>query len=308
PSTLMLERQARAVDGQRIAELRELQAGSEVMARSARDLASHSMQVFAAKPRIGVYVDLTARDTDKYGAYVNAVTPGGPAAKAGVRTGDIITRIAGKSLTAPDSIRRGVDESAPGLRLIEVVSRLEAGKAVPLEVRRGNDSRKLTITPDDDQSMAYFVDGVPVAGSMAPAMRGGTINNVWAGRMMPTPEGAAEAPLTARFFENFNKAGADGRYSFVTAFGTALADLELAPINEKLGSYFGVTEGVLVIDVPEKANLGLVPGDVVTAVDGRKVSTPSQLMRVLATYDKGDEFKLQVTRQKRQETVSAKQP
>ena len=41
-----------------------------------------------------------------------------------------------------------------------------------------------------------------------------------------------------------------------------IANLELAPMNEKLGSYFGTSRGVLVISAPEEQNLGLIPGDV----------------------------------------------
>lgn len=304
-NNVIIERRPATVDGQRIAELRELNSGAVTMARRAQELASRSLQAFVARPRIGITVDLNARDSDKYGAYVSAVTPGGPAAKAGLRTADIIMSIAGKSLTVPDSIRRGVDESAPGLRLIELVARLEVGKAVPLEIRRGNDTRKLSITPDDDPTLSLTISDEPIAGAMMVPRSGGTGRMVWSGRLNPD-DVTAEPRVPAQFFKNFERAGAGGNFGFV--FGTALADLELAPVNEKLGSYFGVSEGVLVIDVPAKGSLGLVPGDVVTAVDGRKVTNPGQLMRILGTYERNEEFKLQVTRQKRTETVTAKLP
>jgi S1-C subfamily serine protease len=87
-----------------------------------------------------------------------------------------------------------------------------------------------------------------------------------------------------------------------------LASLEMATLNAGLGSYFGTTDGVLIINAGEKQELGLLPGDVVTAVDGRKVTSPSQLMRILRTYEKGEEFKLQIMRQKRAETVAGKMP
>jgi S1-C subfamily serine protease len=45
-------------------------------------------------------VNLQARDTDSVGAYVDAVTPAGPAAKAGIRSGDIITKVDCKSVLA----------------------------------------------------------------------------------------------------------------------------------------------------------------------------------------------------------------
>lgn len=302
--------------------LRELRNTNELLARS-RDLGERSMQVFLAKPRIGVNVAFEARESDRYGAYVTAVTPGGPAAKAGLRAGDIITKIGKQSLTAPDSIRREAGSSVPAFRLLQIVSRLEAGKSVEFEYRRGNDTRKTSLLPADDDGFAYYVEGVPGAGANAGTMlprSGGGAGGVFGtlppgaaagGRMTVTPRGsvtATDVPFETRFFENFARGATGDRIAMISAFGGPLADLELAPLNEKLGSYFGVTEGVLVIDVPEKDNLGLIPGDVITAIDSRKVSSPSQLFRVLGTYDRGEEFKLQVTRQRRSETISSKAP
>src|SRR5262249_56346924 len=60
-------------------------------------------------------------------------------------------------------------------------------------------------------------------------------------------------------------------------FGSPLAALELAPLNPELGKYFATSDGVLVINVPPDSKLGLKPGDVVVAVDGRKVKGPAQL-------------------------------
>lgn len=313
---LELARPSMRMDTVRISELR---SANEALART-RGLGDRSMQVFLAKPRIGLTVSIVARETDRYGAYVEGVTPGGPAAKAGIRAADIITKIGGKSLTAPDSIRREAGSSVPGFRLLQLVSRLEAGKSVEFEYRRGNDNRKTSVTPADDDTFTYYVDGVPVqggAGVMVPRSGGGGVfstvppSAAAGGRMAVTPRGtmsAAEVPFETRFFENFARTAPGDRIAMISAFGGPLADLELAPLNEKLGSYFGVTEGVLVIDVPEKDNLGLLPGDVITAIDSRKVSSPSQLFRVLGTYDRGEDFKLQITRQRKAETITSKAP
>jgi len=302
-SEVAVTRQRMAFDTVR---LRSMERLAEGMALRSNELAQRSMQVFVARPRLGVTVDINPRETDKYGAYVSAVTPGGPAAKAGIKSGDIITRLGGKSLTTPDSIRRGVDQSVPGMRLIEMASRLEAGKAVQVEYRRGNETKKVSITPAEleDENVIY-VEGVPAIASTG--SRGMTPYP--GGRATATyPRSAiAEMPVEGRAF-TFTGPGQSGNFAFTTAFDGPLGDLELAPLNEKLGAYFGVTEGVLVIDVAEKDNLGLIPGDVITAIDGRKVTNPNQLMRVLRTYDKNEEFKIQVTRQKRQETVTTKLP
>lgn len=277
------------------------------------ELAERPMQVFIGRPRIGITIDPGARPTDRYGAYVTAVTPGGPADKAGLRAGDIIVRLAGKTLTSnDDGERRPAEQSAPGLRLIEMIAKLEAGKPVQLTYRRDGDTRTTRVTPIDDESTF----DVTVATPMGPrsATVPGTFQRIWrdgeggtGGSIALSMPTETSVPGSYRMFADAVPA-ARSNLAFVSAFGGPLANLELASVNEKLGSYFGTTEGVLVIDVPEKDNMGLMPGDVITAIDGRKVSSPSQFMRVLRTYEKNEEFKLQVMRQKRQESISAKLP
>ena len=59
------------------------------------------------RARLGIKVNLQARETDSIGAYVEAVTPSGPAAKAGIRSGDVITKLDGKSVLAAARLRTG---------------------------------------------------------------------------------------------------------------------------------------------------------------------------------------------------------
>jgi S1-C subfamily serine protease len=63
---------------------------------------------------------------------------------------------------------------------------------------------------------------------------------------------------------------------------------------------------VLVIHAPKDGTLGLKGGDVVQAVDGRKPVSPSHLLRILRSYDRGETFKLDVLRNRKRETISAR--
>src|SRR5881398_1665009 len=56
--------------------------------------------------------------TDKIGARLEAVTPGGPAAKAGLKVGDIITKFNGTSLAGAQA--EDEDESGPSAKLVEL--------------------------------------------------------------------------------------------------------------------------------------------------------------------------------------------
>src|SRR5437867_433230 len=75
--------------------------------------------------------------TDKIGARLEAVTPGGPAAKAGLKVGDIITKFNGTSLAGAQA--EDEDESGPSAKLVELARKLEPGDTVQVEYRRGGD-------------------------------------------------------------------------------------------------------------------------------------------------------------------------
>lgn len=251
------------------------------------------------RARLGVSVNLQAQDSDSIGALINAVTPGSPAAKAGIRTGDIITRLDGTSLLeARPNERRpaGRDESLPGVRLVELASRLAPNDTISVEFRRGRETRTVElVTAGGDREGRVMVrrfgdgDGMPFA-------FGG-----------PLPEG-----MELELRREMERSGVPPRMrvpgpgTFTFRYGGPLADLELAPLNPELGAYFGTTEGVLVISAPKESGLGLKGGDVVLGVDGRKPSSPSQLMRILGTYDRGETVKLEVLRNRKKETLTGK--
>lgn len=252
---------------------------------------------------IGVSIDPRPRDTDRWGAYVAGVTPNYPADKAGIRVGDIITKIDGQWLTSGRTERAATDEeSLVWLRLSEIVRKLEPGKAVDLEYRRNERNERTRITPVDDNR--WF------ASTLTPAPGGSFTVTVpensfaWrtpqpSGAMMPPSGGRSGAVTVAPSFAGSN-------YYFNVA--GVIANLELAPMNDKLGAYFGTTSGVLVISAPEEKNLGLEPGDVITTVDGRAVATPGELIRVLRTYDRDRQFTIQVMRQKQRQSITTSLP
>src|SRR5256884_2744941 len=86
--------------------------------------------------RIGVVVKTDASpETDKIGAKIEGVTPGGPADKAGLKVGDVITKFNGTSLAAAKT--EDEDESGPGRKLVELARKLAPDDTVQVEYRRG---------------------------------------------------------------------------------------------------------------------------------------------------------------------------
>jgi S1-C subfamily serine protease len=236
--------------------------------------------VFSRRARLGVKVNVRAQPNDSIGATLDAVTPGGPAARAGLRAGDIITKLDGKSvLERPDGPSEQ-GQSLPGLRLIELAAGLEPDDTVAIEYRRGGDRKTVRLVTGGDPKML-------VRGS--DGGRGFALN-------MGEP-GDFELPAEATMLHDPAAA---------MLLGGELAGLDLAPMNPDLGQYFGTSEGVLVVNAPKASTLGLKAGDVVLAVDGRKPSGPSHLLRILRSYDRGERFKLDVLRNRKRETLTAR--
>jgi hypothetical protein len=243
--------------------------------------------VMNRRARLGIKVNLQARETDSLGAYVESVTPNGPAAAAGIRSGDLITKVDGKSVLTGGAAAgdRDTRQSPPGLRLIELAARLEPADTVPIEFLRGKDRRTVSVVTEDEPDMVMAGPG----GGRPFVMR-------FRG---DAPRDDARMPAG-----DFMDMGPGARFEFLA--DSPLGDLELAPLNPELGQYFGTTDGVLVIRAPKDGTLGLKGGDVVQAVDGRKPAGPSHLLRILRSYDRGETFKLDILRNKKRETVTAR--
>ena len=117
--------------------------------------------VMNRRARLGIKVNLQARATDSLGAYVESVTPNGPAAAAGIRSGDLITKVDGKSVLTGGAAAgdRDARQSPPGLRLIELAARLEPADTVPIEFLRGKDRRTVSVVTEDEPDMVMTGPG-----------------------------------------------------------------------------------------------------------------------------------------------------
>jgi C-terminal processing protease CtpA/Prc len=223
--------------------------------------------------RIGVIVDARANTAgDKVGARIDGITPGGPAEKAGLKAGDVITRFNGTALggVAPEDD----EDSGPGMKLIELARDLDPGDTVQVEYRRGTAAaKKLTLVAENLGGDFERVPGMgAMKGLMGPEMHFGP--------------------------------GSD----FELAFRTPWGGIELVRLNPELGEYFGTREGVLVVSAPDDSSLALKGGDVILTIGGRKPSSPTQAMRILGTYEAGESVAIDVMRKQKRVTLTWKVP
>lgn len=236
--------------------------------------------------RLGITVDLRPDAVrDSVGARVSAVTPGGAADRAGVQTGDIVTRLNGTRLVADAG--RGEDDddrSRPGMRLINLASRIEAGDTVRLDVRRENRSITLTFAADRTD-MDQLVERIRIPGNGTAFMREGM-------PFMGEMQGGPRAGGTMR----------------VMVAGRSLGALELVTVTPQLASGLGISEGLLVVSIDSGNALALQAGDVITSIAGRRPTSPVHAMRILGSYDAGEAVSFDVMRQRRRATVSGRIP
>jgi C-terminal processing protease CtpA/Prc len=252
----------------------------------------------SGRAMIGVTVGLRPSASDSLGATISAVTPGGPAAKAGLLAGDIITKFNGTALVVRGQAIEDDGQSGPGLRLIELVARVEPGDTVAVEWRRERQRKTAQIvTQARNVWVAGDNDGVRVFTAPTPGAYAFSLDMEGRERQL--------AELRSHLGEMRSPMMTEGR--FMIRMNGPLGGVQFAPINPDLGRYFGVTEGILILDTPDtSAHLDLKGGDVIVAIDGRKATDVDQLMRIISSYNDGETINFDVMRDKRRVSVPVK--
>lgn len=206
------------------------------------------------------------------GVGISAVTPGGPAEKAGLRAGDIITGINGKEfkttaqLSADDQLLAFMDSVKPGDQL--KVAYLRGGKPATTKLSAG----KLDV---DSFDFAFNAPPMPPA--------------------PPAPPAAPMPPMPPHFawFMNMDQ---------------PWGDMQLVPLSAGLGQYFGTDKGLLVVHAPKHDALELQDGDVIMSIGGREPGSPPHAMRILRSYAPGETVKFDIMRKGKPLKLSVKLP
>ncbi len=256
---------------------RELEAAAREVAELSGDLNRRFVgrfNVAAGGARLGANIE----DADG-GALVIGVTPGSGAADAGLKIGDIIVAIDGIDLSGGEAARKILDH----------LGDVDPGAEVGVTISRGGARQALTI--ETRESDAYFFVGGPGFPGVA-GVPG-----------VPGAPGAPVGPGTVRVWTGTGPEGMPFVRGFATTFPSRWRDMELVPLTEGLGSYFGTSDGLLVVHAPENDEIGLMDGDVILEIGARKPTSPEHAMRILVSFEPGETLRLQIMRHSRRQTL-----
>ncbi len=220
-------------------------------------------------PVLGVTIGADDNDDPVAGVTILGISPGGAAEESGLRAGDVITSINSESLTADNN------EEA-NEKLLDFMQGVEEG---------------------DELTVEYLRNGKTLTTELEPRpVRGGVFAFDFDGRDFTVPE-----IHVSQNYTNFD------RFLWVSG-GNGLGDMEIVQLTERLGSYFGTDEGLLVVRAPKNKDLKLQDGDVIQSIDGRKPTSVNHAMRILGSYQSGETVKIEIMRDKRRQTISIDVP
>ncbi|MFO7691603.1 MAG: PDZ domain-containing protein [Vicinamibacterales bacterium] len=250
-------------------------------------------------PRLGVQIrDLGKDDLAKLklstpnGVVVDEVTSASAAEKAGVKAGDVVVQFDGENVRSAAQLTRLVRETVAGRQVKMGVVR--DGKRMDLDVAPAEAENVFNVHVDREGPQQFHLERRTPAPGKPALPPGSTLR--WQQR---TPTPVPEGDLLQWFGE-----GGAGNYVFST--GRGRLGVNVQDLTPELAAYFGVKDGLLVnsvqVDTPA-AKAGIKAGDVIGTVNGKTVSSSSELVKELA--DKEGEVTVGVTRDKKPLSLKA---
>jgi S1-C subfamily serine protease len=286
-----------ATPADRAAMQREMKTLRQRMDKLAKRMGELSNKLASNAPDSHIYTYLSDPDRGRLGMVIQprpnahgldvlAVTPGGPADQAGLNAGDIIVGIDG-------------DNKQGNAKMSSRLTNLEKGTTLTLAVKRKLDGtrRSIKVTAAHHDIPAWWAMTLASAQSAADAARALTPDI--ASQLAKAMSAVKATPGMRKLLAN------DHRVFWIRP--TPWADLNLVALNPDLGQYFGTTHGALVLATHSRYP-GLEAGDVITAVNGKPVDRPTDVMRALRGQLPGMTVTLTVRRHDKPKSIRLKVP
>jgi S1-C subfamily serine protease len=197
--------------------------------------------------------------TGTIGALVREVAADGPAAQAGLKSGDVIMAVNGQAVDDQNDLRSRVAE-------------FKSGEEITLMVVKGTangptDQRDVKVKLGERPAEQAFEFQLPFDQNGMPQL----------------PQGLPQLPF-----------GGQGQSGQAPAPSGAYLGVELEMTNTVTGTS-GALIKTVVADAPA-ANAGLKAGDVITAVDGKAIGAAAALRDLIQSHKSGDEITLTVVK------------
>lgn len=257
--------------------------GQNTTVRSTAPMAPY--QMISGGGRIGITVSDVEPGSGKAaaGVTVDEVEEESPAAKAGLKKGDVVVEFDGERVRSVRQFTRLVSETPPGRQVAASV--LRDGQRVSVNVA----TRESSMRGFDDSAWQAFDNLRDFSVTVPPIP-------ARPARPVPTPRAPRAAPQPPNF-ESF---------SFLR--GNQLG-VSVTGLSDQLAEYFGAKNGVLVNGVTEDsaaAKAGVKAGDVIVSVNESSVENTGDISRHMQKLQPGDEFTVQVLREKKAVTLKGK--
>jgi type II secretory pathway component PulC len=275
----------------------ELEQARQKLQEAARQVADLSMQLNGDPGRtievvrdrmeklqhrgiLGVDLNDDDENSKSPGAVLSGVSPGGPADKAGLHAGDVVTSINGTAFKPS-----GDDTAAD--KLVDFMRNVKPGDSLKVAYTRDGKANTATVTAGSLRDMGFaFFTGMPPVSPMAPMPP-----------MAPMAPDAPRVPMPRMFgFNNF------------FGMGGPWGDMQLVNMSPGLGQYFGTDKGLLVLHTTKDSALQLQDGDVILAIGGRDPGSAPHAMRILSSYGPGESVKIDIMRKGKPVTLSVTLP
>ncbi|HEV7491792.1 MAG TPA: PDZ domain-containing protein [Rhodanobacteraceae bacterium] len=241
---------------------------------------------------------------DDKGVRLSAVTPDGPAARAGLREGDLLTTIDQQTLAAAKP-----GESLEKARTL--LGNLKEGQDISIDFLRG--TQKGTVKFAAERREAWNWPLMMNEDSEHPFLPKDFNERIHAQVELATREAERVAQHdTKQMQAEVERATHEAIKNMPRDHQLRIAmpwwGLNLAPLNADLGRYFGTDKGVLVIAADQESLPGIRAGDVITSIAGETVDRPEDALRALRDKASGKDVPIKVLRDRKTLAFNMKAP